>query len=230
MRFGLLMEKGFKSQTFMLFLFFLFPTSEGYRAPVLGAKESGWIYELAWSSRKDETLILSARSVWSLVLHFFRINGLPKTPLSSTSGSPYGSDCARSSQSGLGLLEFSFICYYFLIRHDMAGYMPFWAYNAAFLFTISFFLRPRLPPLLYMTGQSRFRTAKNLVFTLMSASPGAGRHMDVPGRRKAMCAIRLDIKHERLELEEIRASGKHTLADTSLRRLGVSEYRTTSWR
>ena len=163
--------------------------SEGYRTLVLGAKESGWVYELAWSMPQGMKVLICPLVVFGLILHFFSYERLTKDALILYIGLLYTILIVLvPPKAGWAYWGFPFLCY-FLIRHDMVAYLPFWAYNIAFLLYYLVFSPTIAPDSPLHRWALTSPNGENLVLHIHERIVRVGGALDVSSRCEELCAL-----------------------------------------
>ncbi len=145
--------------------------SEGYRTLVLGAKESKWIMDVAWTMPNGARLLICPAALVALILHFFSYQRVIRDVLVLYIGLLYAVIIVLvPPMTGWGYWCVPFLCF-FLIRQDAVRYAPFWAYTAAYLVYFGFLAKDiAFVPLERWSLPLDLSNARFLVFTGMQTS------------------------------------------------------------
>jgi len=186
--------------------------SEGYRTLVLGAKETRWVYELSWVMPQGTRILICPLAVMALILHFFSYEKITKDVLILYTGLLYMLLILLVPPApGWSYWSIPFLCY-FLVRHGMMTYLPYWIYNISYLLYFFYFA-----PVYAASPDSRISQinhGRDLTFTLMQASLALVAIWVYRVGVKAYAKYKIHQKTLTLGIGGDSASGKHTLAET----------------
>jgi uridine kinase len=203
-----------------LVLIFPFMHSEGYRMLVLNAKETGWIYETAWALPLGVKLLFCPAAVLALIFHFLTYEKITKDVLILYSGLLYTLLIILvPPMPGWAAWSIPFIVY-FLIRHQITHFYPYWIYNFSyFIYYVVF--APSVAYAIFQPYTVAFPHARDIVFTIMQTS------VVLTAAWIYMIGVKSFVQYKLLQKVRVigiggdSSSGKHTLAETITHLVGT---------